>query len=140
MGKILCATRGGETSYRTQDAAIELAKSSGDKLVFIYICDLEFLEKFSAPMVVDVEQEVCRMGDFLLLMAKNRAGKHGVEADTVLYEGKLREELINAASEQNATLVVLGKPADPESVFQLESLNAFADEITSKTGIEAQII
>jgi hypothetical protein len=35
MGKTLCATRGGEASYRTQDAAIALAKERGDELVFL---------------------------------------------------------------------------------------------------------
>jgi nucleotide-binding universal stress UspA family protein len=140
MGKILCATRGGETSYHTQDAAIALAKSRGDTLIFLYVCDLHFLDKSAAPMVVDAEEEVCKMGEFLLLMAKNRATDQGVDAETILYEGKLREELIKAAQEQGATLVVLGKPTDPESVFQLESLTAFIAEITSQTGIEAQII
>ncbi|MEA3339900.1 MAG: universal stress protein [Chloroflexota bacterium] len=44
MGKILCATRGGEASYRTQDAAIELAKERGDTLLFLYVVDLHFLD------------------------------------------------------------------------------------------------
>ena len=36
MGKILCATRGGAESYRTQDAVIELAKDQGDSIIFLY--------------------------------------------------------------------------------------------------------
>ena len=31
MGKLLCATRGGRASYRTQDAAIALANNRGGK-------------------------------------------------------------------------------------------------------------
>lgn len=33
MGKILCATRGGEASYRTQDGAIELAEERDETLL-----------------------------------------------------------------------------------------------------------
>jgi hypothetical protein len=69
VGKILCATRGGEASYRSQDAAIALAKERGDELVFLYVVDLRFLDKTSAPIVVDVEKEMGKMGRFLLAMA-----------------------------------------------------------------------
>ena len=46
MGRILCPTRGGEGSYRTQDAAIAMAKERGDELVFLYVVDLDFLAEF----------------------------------------------------------------------------------------------
>ncbi|HIQ01546.1 MAG TPA: hypothetical protein EYH30_05385, partial [Anaerolineales bacterium] len=45
MGKILCATRGGEASYRTQDAAIALARERGDSLIFLYVVDTHFLDR-----------------------------------------------------------------------------------------------
>jgi len=71
MGKILCATRGCEVSCRTQDEAIALAKERGDELVFLYVVDIQFLDKTAAPIVVDVENEVTKMGEFLLLMARS---------------------------------------------------------------------
>ena len=40
MGLILCATRGGEASYLTQQEAINLAKDRGDEIVFLYIINL----------------------------------------------------------------------------------------------------
>ena len=55
MGKILCATRGGEGSYATQDAAIALAKEQGDELIFFFVVDVSFLNQTAAPLVVDVE-------------------------------------------------------------------------------------
>ena len=45
MGKILCATRGGEASYRTQDAAVALAKEQGDELLFLFVVNLGFLDR-----------------------------------------------------------------------------------------------
>lgn len=140
MGKILCATRGGEASYRTQDKAIALARERGDTLLFLYVVDLRFLDKTAAPIVVDVENEVAKMGRFLLLMAKERTAEQGVEAETICREGEFREELKNAAREEEASLVVLGRPADEESVFQLAGLEAFAAEIESETGVETRLV
>jgi nucleotide-binding universal stress UspA family protein len=140
MNKILCATRGGEASYRTQDAAIALAKERGDTLLFLYVVDLHFLDNVAGAGVVDVEQEMTKMGQFLLTMAKERAAAQGVEAETTIHEGAFRKELKKAACEEEASLVVLGRPADAESVFKLADLEAFAAEIEDEVGIETRII
>jgi nucleotide-binding universal stress UspA family protein len=140
MGKILCATRGGEASYRTQDKAIALAKERGDELLFLYVVDIHFLDKTAAPIVVDVENEVTKMGKFLLLMAQERAAEQGVGADTICCKGKVREELKNAARAEDVTVVVLGRPAGAESVFELADLQAFAAEIEAETGTPVRIL
>ena len=67
MGKILCATRGGEGSFRTQDSAIALAKEQGDELVFLYVADVSFLNKTAAPLVIDVESRLVKLGRFQLV-------------------------------------------------------------------------
>jgi nucleotide-binding universal stress UspA family protein len=139
MGKILCATRGGEASYRTQDAAIALAKERGDTLLFLYVADLHFLDKTAASIVVDVGNEVTKMGEFLLLMAQERARKAGVEASLITREGDVREQIKAAAVEEGVDLVVLGRPTDETSRFKLEALRAFAAEIEEETGISAVI-
>jgi nucleotide-binding universal stress UspA family protein len=140
MGKILVATRGGEESYRTQDQAIALAKERGDTLLFMYVVDTHFLDKTAASVVVDVEQELTRMGEFLLLMAKERAEEQGVTAETLSREGEMREELMNAAMEGQVSLVVFGRPIGEQSRFALADLEAFAAEVTSETGVDARII
>ena len=140
MSKILCATRGGEASYRTQDAAIALAKERSDTLLFLYVVDIHFLDKTAAPIVVDVGNEVTKMGEFLLLMAQERAAEQGVTATTICRRGEFREELKNAALEEDVSLVVLGRPAGDESIFHLASLQAFAAEIEAETGVETRIV
>jgi nucleotide-binding universal stress UspA family protein len=140
MGKILCATRGGEASYRTQDAAIALAKERGDTLLFLYVVDLRFLDKTAGSGVVDVEGELTKMGEFLLLMAQERAAGQNVAAEMICYKGEVREELKKAAREESVSLVVLGRPAGAESVFQLAGLEAFAAEIEEETGISTVIL
>jgi nucleotide-binding universal stress UspA family protein len=140
MGKILCATRGGEASYRTQDAAIALAKERGDTLLFLCVVDLHFLDKTTGAGVVDVESEMIGMGEFLLLMARERAAEQGVEAELVCREGEVREELKKAAREEGVSLVVLGRPAGAESVFELGNLETFAAEIEAETEVETRIL
>ena len=140
MGIILCATRGGEASNRTQDKAIALAKERGDVLLFLYVVDLRFLEKTAAPIVVDVEDEVYDMGEFLLLMAKERADEQRVEAKTVCRVGKVRQEIKKCALENGVSLVVLGIPGEKESAFQLSNLEAFANEVENDTGIKTVIV
>jgi len=139
MGKILCATRGGEASYRTQDKAIALAKERGDTLLFLYVADLHFLDKTAASIVVDVGNEVTKMGEFLLLMAQERAREAGVEASLITREGDVREQIKAAAVEEGVDLVVLGRPTDETSRFKLEALRAFAADIEEETCISAVI-
>jgi nucleotide-binding universal stress UspA family protein len=140
MGLILCATRGGEASFRTQNAAITLAKERGDEVVFLYIVDLNFLDKTAAPIVVDVENEISQMGKFLLLVAQERASEQGIEARMICRKGNVRAEIKKAAIEIEATLVILGRPAGETSAFRLSSLKTYARQIEQETGIETLIV
>lgn len=142
MGRILCATRGGEASHRTQDAAIALAKEQGDDLVFLYVADSSFLNHTAAPLVVDVQSRLVKMGEFQLLMAKERAAAQGVSAQTVVREGKLRAELVGAARELEVDLIVLGRPVDrhEEAVFDDTALQAFATSLQTITGAQVRIL
>ena len=140
MGKILCATRGGEQSYRTQDQAIALAKERGDTLIFLYVVDLRFLDTVAGTGVVDTKQEMIQMGEFLVLMAKERAAAQGVAAETMVRVGGLEEELTNAACEQDVSLVLMGEPAEGESVFELAALTTCAARIEKEADVEAHIV
>ena len=141
MGKILCATRGGEASYHTQDAAIALAKERGDELLFIFVVDTRFLDKAGRAVRPDVvAEEMSRMGEFLLAMAQERAQKQGVAADYLLRRGEFRDELKAAACEEGVDLVVLGQPERTGAAFVPAALEAFAAEIESETGVETRII
>jgi nucleotide-binding universal stress UspA family protein len=140
MGLILCATRGGEASYRTQQAAISLAKEHSDDIVFLYIIDLSFLNKSAAPIVVNIENELEQMGRFFLLMAKERASEKNVECRTIIRKGIIREEIINAVIDEGADRVVLGRPAGQLSAFQESSLEEFATEIEDLTEATTMIV
>jgi nucleotide-binding universal stress UspA family protein len=140
MAKILCATRGGAASYRAQDAASRLAGERGDELLFLYVVNIEFLDKTARAVRPDVvEAEMEKLGEFLLEMARERAAEQGVSADVVLRHGVLPEELAAVASEHQVDNIVLGKPAEG-SVYSLEELESFAAELEASTGIETVIL
>jgi nucleotide-binding universal stress UspA family protein len=120
-----------------------LAKEKGASLLFLYVIDLQFLDMTAAPIVVDVEDEVHDMGEFLLLMAKERAAKQGVPAQTVCQKGKVKKEILKAIRKYKASFVVLGSPVDDEgntSAFQSAGLQDFASEIIEETGAIVLIV
>lgn len=140
MGTILCTTRGGEGSHRTQDAATTLAKQQGDALVFLYVADVSFLNHSAAPLVIDVESRLEKLGRFQLKMAQERAATQDVEAQAIVRQGKLREELVSVAREIGATLIVFGRPHESTGFFGETALQEFAAGLQVETGIEVRIV
>jgi nucleotide-binding universal stress UspA family protein len=140
MGKILCATRGGEDSQRTQQAAIALAKEQGDELVFLYVADASFLDKIAAAVVVDVQSELDQMGRFQLVLAQEQAAEQGVDAQIAIRHGHLRTELITAACDLGITQIVLGRPQGRAAVFDEADLEEFAAELELKTRAQVRIL
>lgn len=140
MGKILCATRGGEASYPAQDAVIALAKEQGDELVFLYVANISFLNNMSAPMVIDVESRLEKLGRFQLVMAQERAAAQGIIAQTIVRRGKLRAELVVLAEEIGATIIVMGRSLGPDAAFDDAALQVFAANLQTETGVEVRIL
>jgi nucleotide-binding universal stress UspA family protein len=141
MGKILCATRGGAASYRTQDAVIALAEERRDSVVFLYVVDMAFLDYTARAVRPDVvAAEMRNLGEFLLAMACERAARQGVEATPVVKHDHLADALQQAAFEEEVTLIAFGRPLGDGSRFQLAALEEFATEISDVTGIETRIV
>jgi nucleotide-binding universal stress UspA family protein len=140
MGKILCATRGGEASRRAQEGAIALARERGDELVFLYVADISFLNQTAAPLVVDIDSRLEKMGRFQLAMAREQAAAEGVTADIVVRRGRLRAEMVAAAKELGPEIIVLGRPLDREAVFDETALKIFAAILEAETGAEVRIL
>lgn len=141
MKKILCATRGGEASQRTQDAVIAMAKEEGATILFLYVVDVEFLRLTARgvrPDVVTTELE--HMGEFLLALACERAGAQGVEAEPCLRHGPLIEALESAAREEGADAIAFGRPTGLDSSFSLTDLENLAAKIEEDTGIKTYIL
>jgi len=140
MGIILCATRGGEASYPTQDAVIALAKEQGDELVFLYVVDTSFLNHTAAPLVVDVEPQLEKLGQFQLVMAQERATTQGITAQTIMRHGQLRTELVSVVKELGATLIVMGHSLGPDAAFEDSALQVFAADLQIESGVEVRFL
>ncbi len=140
MGKILCATRGGEEGEDTRAGAIALAREIGDELVFLYVVDTSFLDRIAAAVVVDVEEELERMGRFQLALACEQAAAQGVEAQALVRSGELEEQLIAAAQDVSATLIVLGRPQEKAPVFDHEGMESLAGHLEEATGAEVRVL
>jgi len=138
MTKILCAIRGGEASQRIQDIGIALAKERGEEIVFLYVVNTEFLDTASTALRESVTVEMEKLGEFLLLMAEERAKKQGVIASSIIRYGYLREEFEAAASNPDISTVLLGKPGE-EGLFSMESLEAVAADIEKKCQVKVLI-
>lgn len=138
MTTILCATRGGEASIPAQRYAIKLAKEQNAEIAFLYITDVQFLIHATGTATVDVATELDHMGEFLLLMAQERAAKEGVTSTIHIERGVFREALIRVAEELEAVMVVIGTP-DEGNITAQEHLESVAAAIKEELGIETHI-
>ena len=139
MGTILCPTRGGEASKANQDRAISLAKERGEELVFLYVSDVQFLDKGSAAHLGSLEANLDEMGEFLLIMAQERAEKQGVKADLEVRRGAFIEALQEVIEAHGVTTVVFGTPGEDHRVTTEEYLHTLADNLVKDKGIEVMM-
>ena len=137
---ILCPTRGGKGSYPNQDRAIAIAKERGAEVLFLYITNVQFLGLTAAPKLIDIENEMDEMGEFMLTMAQERAEKASVNALTRVVRGQFREVLIDFIEEHQIDTVVLGSSAGGTGVITAEYIQELVDEISGKTGVEFIVI
>lgn len=145
MGIIVCATRGGESSHKAQDEAIGLAKKTGDTLVFLFVVDADFMrETTEISRISGAENEVQRMGEFILLMAQERAREKGIAAEVVCRRGSVVREVIKEVIEEfKANTLVLGHPLPrdaAESRYHPDELREFARRIEEDTGVRVVIV
>lgn len=137
---ILCPTRGGKGSYPNQDRAIAIAKERGAEVLFLYITNVQFLGLTAAPKLIDIENEMDEMGEFMLTMAQERAENASVNALTRVQRGQFREVLIDFIEEHRINTVVLGSSAGGTGVITAEYIQELVDEISGKTGVEFIVV
>ncbi|MES0362261.1 MAG: universal stress protein [Anaerolineales bacterium] len=137
---ILCPTRGGKDSYSNQDRAIAIAKERGAEVLFLYVTNVEFLGLTAAPKLIDIEDELDEMGEFMLAMAQERAEKDSVNAFTLVKRGHFQEVLIEVIEEHQIDTVVLGSSAGGTGLVTEEYVHKLAHEIRGKTGVEFIVV
>jgi len=140
MSGILCAIRGGPSSRPTIATSIQLAQETGEIIYFLYVVNLDFLTHSSSSKTNHISQELHDMGEFILLSAQEEASEAGAQAEGVIREGRVVEEIISYCENQSPLYVILGQPEEEgiDNLLSLERLQAFADRI--KEACQAQVI
>ena len=141
-GPIVCATRGGEVSRRTQERAVELAHERGVPVVFFFVVDVHFASHLNEDLQKALNEEMSRLGRTLLSIARYRAERSGVQADTCVRHGTVSDTLQAYLTEVGASALVMGtpRPDSDQHSFEPEEVPAFAHKIEAETGIEVIIV
>ncbi len=139
MTVILCPTRGGQSSAPNQQWAIDLAKETDAQLIFLYISNVNFLDRLAAPVLVDISQELEEMGEFILAMAQQLARKSGVQADAIVREGRFLQNILDTVDENAVDIVVIGQAAEGEGVLSEELRTRLAESLREK-GVELYVL
>ena len=134
--RILCPTRGGKASYANQDRAIALAKERDSDLLFLYVSNVKFLGLTSLPFIVDIETELDEMGEFILIMAQERAEKAGVHAEITVERGVFDKVLKAVIQEQQISTVVLGSSKEGTGITTEEYVQKLGETISQELGVE----
>lgn len=134
--RILCPTRGGKASYANQDQAIALARERDAELLFLYVSNVKFLGLTSLPFIVDIETELDEMGEFILLMAQERAEKAGVHAEITVERGVFHEVIKSVIQEKQINTVVLGSSQEGTGVTTEDYVQKLGETISQDMQVE----
>ena len=141
MNEIVCATRGGAGSRAVQLAAIQLAKRSGNPLVFLYVVAPGDTDDISFALQEAIREELIWLGKALLYVAEKRARDAGLKAETVVLLGDVQDEISRYLTEHNATVLLLGAPRGTTAELSGDdAVERFATRINENSGVDVQIV
>ena len=142
MGPIVCATRGGQASRRTQERAIALAKERTADLVFLCVVDPEFVGPVSGELAIILEDELRRLARCLLAIARARAEDQGIATTNVVLTGAVHQTIEDYLRQVGASALVIGAPrsAPTSHAFGSEGIEDFASAIADASGVETVVV
>jgi len=139
MSGIVCAIRGGPASQPTIFKAISLAQETGLPVYYLYIVNIDFLERTASSRTHTIIKELRQMGEFILLTAQTQAQDQGIVAEGVVRDGNVGDEIIRFCQEIQADYIVLGRPQGEreDNVFTSERMHKFRQQIEQMSGSKA---
>jgi len=142
MRPIVCATRGGEVSRRTQDRAVALAKEREVELIFLCVVDPGFAELANETLAATLADELQRLGKSLLSIAQARARKQGVVARTVIRSGPAWENIKEYVRQVDAGALIIGasKTGSTPRAFGSGDVHRLAETVREATGVDAIVV
>jgi nucleotide-binding universal stress UspA family protein len=142
MSPIVCATRGGEASRRTQEHAIHLAKERKETLIFLCIFDPSIAGQLNEELATALADEQRWLGRALLGIAQARARGQGVQAQAEVLSGPVMEGIEEYLRQVEAkTLVIGGSKEDTAlAAFDMSGVQRFAERVHQDTGVEVVVV
>jgi nucleotide-binding universal stress UspA family protein len=139
---IVCAVRGGPASLITINKVVKFASETAQPLYFVYVINLDFLSHTASSRVRTITQEMRQMGDFILVIAQEKALDLGVAAQGVVRQGAVGEEIIALCREIGADYLFMGQPRGQEGkdVFTQERMHQFIQMIEAESGAQVVIV
>ncbi len=113
FNNIICATNGSDQSHKAEDKAIEIALENKSRLIFLYIIDVEMMEKggdVSEGAMEDLQPVLKNIGNVILENAADKAVEKGVSKDRIIKVtsvGRFLEEIKSHVENYNVDLFVL---------------------------------
>ena len=140
MSGIVCAIRGGPRSQPTIRQAVTTAKQHQIPIYFLYVVNLDFMEHTEHSRTQVIQRELREMGEFICLKAQIEARREGVQANVVVREGNVTDEIVALCHEIQAEFVILGQPQGKPTtnIFDQERLHKFGQTLETQT--EAEVI
>ncbi len=140
MGPIICATRGGEASHRTQERAIALAKERNTELIFLCVVDASFAGSLEERLAAALDDELKRLGRSLLNIAETRARDQGVAVRTVCISGPVWEGIETFMRETGGGTLVIGSSRAGTMVFGSGDVSQFAERLRQTVDVEVIVV
>ena len=141
-GPIVCATRGGEASRRTQERAVSLASERGATIIFLFVVDVGFADNLNGDLRQALVAEMSHLGRTLLSVAHDRAERRGVRSETCIRQGPVGDTMKLFLAEVGASVLVMGAPGpgSEQDALQSAEVVAFAHTIENQTGVPVIIV
>lgn len=114
MGVIVCATGNGVQSRSVQSAAVELARVEQKRLVFVHVVDLRQMGEMEEALRPAARAELAWLGEASLRLARDRARRQGVAAESVILHGDVCQALEGYLRDHPVDLVLLGAASNDE--------------------------
>lgn len=141
--KIMVATDGSQTSIRTAELAVGLARLSRGSIIAIYVVDiyrLAHLPGYAAfPSLSSRLMELMqREGELAISEVENMACDAGVPFSSIIAEGDPSQEIVKRSHKSGADLLVLGRigRSDLEKIL----LGCVAEKVVRHSKIPVLIV
>lgn len=133
MGILLCATGNGAQSRIVQNAAVETARRQQKHLVFLHVVDLRQMGELDEALQPAARAELAWLGEAILRLAQDRAQRQGVQTDSVILYGDVREALEGYLRTHPVDLLLLGAATSDE-------ITRFARRVQEELGVAVEFV